>query len=287
MVLLGKKKARSVTKADVRRALNEIAAGKTKADIKTGKRGRAIVRGGKGTANKAVNLLSAILTYAVDQDIIDTNPAIGLKRFSEGKLERFLSTSELKTLGEILTKIQTDDSEMPGVVTALRLLILTGARKSEIVTAKWEYIGAERGLLLLRDSQDWRQTDPGLGAPALELLQTATRVSGNPYICPGTKEARPIGNLQKAWERIRKQAKLEGVRLHDLRHSFASVSAAGGDSLLIIGAMLGHKRATTTQRHAHLAFDPVKAAADRTSGQIAAMMDGKSGEVVELKKKHK
>ncbi len=281
--LLGKKKARSLTRADVKKTLNDIANGKTKADVKTGKHGRAIITGGKGTANKAVNLLSAILSYAVDEDIVDENPAIGVKRFAEGSRERFLTAKELKRLGKTLTKVQKEDSELPGVVTAIRLLTLTGARKSEIVTAKWEYLDAQLGQLRLPDSKTGAKPIR-LGPPALELLQDTPRVAKNPYICPGTKEGRPIGGLQKAWERIRNKAKLQDVRLHDLRHSFASVSAGSGESLLIIGAMLGHKRSTTTERYSHLADDPVKAATDRTSKQIDAMMKGKGAKVIKMKK---
>ena len=110
------------------------------------------------------------------------------------------------------------------------------------------------------------------------------RIEGNPYVLPGLEGQHLVG-LQRNWERIRKRAGLEDVRLHDLRHSFASVAVAGGSSLYLVGKVLGHEQASTTERYAHLADDPLKAVADKTAGQIAAAMDGQQeAEVVELKK---
>ena len=116
-----------------------------------------------------------------------------------------------------------------------------------------------------------------LDAPALALLARLPRVEGSPYVFPSIRGIGPLVGLQKIWNRIRQRAGLEDVRLHDLRHSFASVGAAGGDSLYIIGKLLGHAQQHTTQRYAHLADDPMRAAADRISRQVWA-------EVVELKK---
>ena len=113
-----------------------------------------------------------------------------------------------------------------------------------------------------------------LGAAALEALSEIPRIEGNPYVLPGL-EGRHFVGLQKAWEHIRKRAGLEDVRLHDLRHSFASVAVSGGDSLYLVGKVLGHKHAGTTERYAHLSDDPVRAVADRTASSIAAAMNGK------------
>ena len=126
-----------------------------------------------------------------------------------------------------------------------------------------------------------------LGAPARELLASMPRLAGNPYVLPGRKEGGSYVGLPKAWERIRARADLSDVRLHDLRHSFASVGASGGDSLLIISALLGHHDSKTTQRYAHLADDPLRQAADRIAGQIDATMRGDKKSGVEIVKLHR
>ena len=165
------------------------------------------------------------------------------------------------------------------------MLVLTGARKSEILTLRWEYVDTERGCLRLPDSKTGAKVIP-LGAAALETLSEIPRIEGNPYVVPGL-EGRHFVGLQKTWEHMRKRAGIKDARLHDLRHSFASVAVAGGDSLYLIGKVLGHQQARTTERYAHLADDPLKAVADKTAGQIAAAMNNGNGgaEVVPLSKR--
>ena len=278
--LLGRKQVAEVVRADVERFLRDIAAGKTIADIKTGAHGRAIVSGGKGTATRTLGLLGGIFSFAVDRGLRPDNPVQGVKRYRDQKSERYLSAGELARLGEALA----GSSENPIAVAGVRLLILTGARKSEIQTAKWEHVDFERSCLRLPDSKTGAKTIP-LGAAALALLQDLPRVEGNPYVLPGYRKGGYYIGLPKAWLRVRKAAQLDGVRLHDLRHSFASVAASAGDSLLLIGAILGHRDSKTTQRYVHLSNDPVKAVADRTAGNIAAAMQCDAAEVVVLTQK--
>jgi integrase len=259
----------SISRLDVRRFLHDVASGKTVANIKTGRRGRAIVEGGKGTAMGTVGLLGGILTFAVERGLRPDNPVRGVKRFRDKKFERFLSPSEMAQLGDALSAAQ-QDGESPFAVAAIRLLVLTGARKSEILTLKWDYVDTERGCLRLPDSKTGAKVIP-IGAAALEALSDIARIEGNPYVLPGL-EGRHFVGLQKIWERIRKRAGLEDVRLHDLRHSFASVAVAGGDSLYLVGKVLGHQQASTTERYAHIAHDPLRAVADKTAAHIAAKM---------------
>jgi integrase len=269
--LLGRKKVGDLDRRDVDRFLKDVADGKTAADERTKPRGRAIVRGGKGTANKAVALLSAAFSFAVDREIVDRNPVLGIKKYREGRSERYLAAAELERLGEALKS--AEKRELPGALTAIRLLALTGARRGEILSARWEYVDFERSLMILPDSKTGHKVLL-LGAPALEVLENAVRIKGNPFICPGASPGKSVVNIQKVWNRIRNDAGIPDVRLHDLRHSFASVSAAEGDSLLVIGKLLGHANQSTTQRYAHLADDPLRLAADKTAGRIAAMMNG-------------
>lgn len=145
-------------------------------------------------------------------------------------------------------------------------------RRGEVLSLRWEHVDFGNRLLTLPDSKTGRKAVPA-PAPALKLLAEAHRVPSNPFTCPGVRPGSPFKGLQKAWERIRKVAGLEDVRLHDLRHSFASVGAAAGLGLFVIGKVLGHAQVSTTQRYAHLADDPVRAASDRIADSIAAALD--------------
>lgn len=281
--LLGRRAAAGITRADVERFRDDLAAGASKADVKTKARGRAIVEGGKGTATRTVGLLGGIFTFAVTRGVRPDNPVRGVPRFRDRRMERFLSADEMGRLGAALVEAEADPTFPRYAVAAIRLLIFTGARRGEILSARWTYVDLERGALLLPDSKTGAKVIP-LGAPARELLANLPRVKGSPWVLPAGRGDGHLVGLAKPWRAICKAAKLDGLRLHDLRHSFASVGAAGGDSLLIVGKLLGHADAKTTSRYAHLADDPLKAAADRISERIAAAMDGRAGEVVPIRK---
>jgi integrase len=281
--LLGMKRLNALTRADIERFQQDVAAGKSARNIKTGAHGRSGVRGGKGAAREALALLSAILSFAVSRSLREANPALGVKRYKQRKMERFLGPDELARLGQALIDAEREQMN-PFAIAAIRLLTLTGCRKSEILTLKWDHVDVEHGCLRLPESKTGAKVVP-LGAPALELLSELPRWEGNPYVLPSATGKHFVG-LQKVWEKIRKAAELDDVRLHDLRHSFASVAVAGGDSLYLIGKVLGHRQARTTERYAHLSDDPVRAVADRAAEQIASAMSGNSdAEVIDLKQR--
>ena len=283
--LLGRRRIRSVTRADVERFMQEIAAGKTACDQKMGIRGRAIVKGGKGVAARTVGLLGGIFTFALNRGLRADNPVRGVKRFPDNKRERFLSPIEMARLGDTLAAAELA-GESHSAVNAIRLLALTGCRRSEILTLRWDYIDWEHACLRLPDSKTGGKVVP-LGAAALEVLAGLPQSKDNPYVLPGAKGGHFVG-LPKAWQRIRKRAGLDNVRLHDLRHSFASVAVAGGDSLYLVGKVLGHRQSRSTEVYAHLADDPVRAVADRAAEAISTAMRGsakESGEVVKLSRR--
>jgi integrase len=141
-------------------------------------------------------------------------------------------------------------------------------------------VDLERGLIFMPDSKSGRKTVI-LNAPALAVLAGLERVG--PYVVPGDDPQKPRADLKRPWEAVAKRAGLGGVRLHDLRHTYASFGAGGGFGLPIIGKLLGHTQASTTQRYAHLDADPLRRASDAIGGWIAAALDGKRGEVVTLK----
>jgi integrase len=268
--LLGPKRVRSLTHLDIEKLQIDIASGKTATDVKTKKQGRAIVRGGKGTAARTVAVFVAILEFGVSIGALTDNPGRGVKLFKVNEKERFLSEAEQLRLGAALERAQTDGTH-PSAIAAIRLLALTGCRKSEILGLRWRDIDFERGLLRLPDTKTGKKTFP-LAQPVIDYIASLPRIEGNPYVLPGNVEDAHLVGLQKIWTRIRSSVGLQDVRLHDLRHSFASVGTDEGDSLQVIGRLLGHSKITTTQRYAHLSLDPVKDAVERIGGRIAAKL---------------
>lgn len=266
--LIGMRRASKILRSDVEQMLRDIAAGKTAASRRTGPRGLSRVRGGKGAANQAVTTLSAVLGFGVERGLRLNNPAIGARKFPGRKMERFLSPAELARLGETLAAAASLGVESSYAIAALRLLVLTGCRKNEILTLKRVHIDTFHRCLRLPDSKTGAKV-VHLGAPAIRIVAMIPEVIGNPYLLPGKKEGTHVTDLQACWARIRKTAGLEDVRIHDLRHSFASIGASTGDSMLIIGALLGHRSAKTTERYTHLSDHPLKSAAERISDEIA------------------
>src|SRR5208283_5991191 len=167
----------------------------------------------------------------------------------------------------------------PFAIAAIRLLILTGARLREILDARWSQVDFERGILFLADSKTGRKP-VYLSAAAQAVLASLPRIEGNPHIIAGAKDGAPRVDLKKPWAAVKRAAGLEGVRLHDLRHSFASVGAGASMGLPIIGKLLGHSQAATTARYAHLDADPLRRAVDTIGATISAAMDGKKGALI-------
>jgi len=224
-------------------------------------------------ANRAVTLLSGIFTWAEDEGLVlpEGNPCRRIKKHTERRRDRYLSAQELARLGGALARAEQDGSEPAAAIRAIRLLLLTGCRKSEILGLRWEDVDLERSCLRLPDSKTGAKTVL-LGAAALQLLAQVEQQG--PWVCPGGRAGEPLKNLYKPWGRICKAAGVAGVRPHDLRHGYVSIGAVGGESLVVIGAIVGHSAAGMTERYAHLSDDPVRAAADRISSAIAAAMSG-------------
>jgi integrase len=271
--LLGRKPVRSLTSGDVARFQQDVADGKTAADENTGFRGRAIVVGGKGIAARSVNTLSAMLQFAVGRGLIPNNPARGVKLFAYEKCQNFLNYEQVVALGETISAMEAEGTLNPGMAMAMRLLILTGCRKSELLKLTWREVDFERGVLALDNSKTGAKTVP-LAAAALKLLSEIYD-ENSIYVFPSERYDGHLVGIQKAWERVRKRAGMPGLRLHDLRHSFASFAVADGATLFLVGKILGHADERTTSRYAHVRNDPVKAIADRTAAKIAAALGGR------------
>ena len=207
-----------------------------------------------------------------------TNPCELIERYPEHKRERFLSGKELQRLGTVLAKAEAEQTESRYAVAAFRLLLLTGCRLSEIQTLKWLHVDTEGGELHLPDSKTGAKTIH-LGQSALQVLRDLPRLAENPYVIVGKRNGSHLTDLQHPWRRVRAAAGLEGVRIHDLRHTFASGGLAVGEGLSMIGKLLGHTQIQTTARYAHLASDPMKAAANKISDRLASALVGASEEL--------
>ena len=197
-----------------------------------------------------------------------SNPCRHVKRFREEKRERFLSDGEYRRLGETLKEVERDGSETHAAIAAIRLLMLTGCRLSEVQKLRWEHIDLDAGELRLPDTKTGAKT-VHLGDPAVAVLRGIHRKDNNPWVIAGRKPDSHLTDLQHPWRRIRARAGLDDVRIHDLRHSFASGGLLVGEGLPMIGKLLGHTQVQTTARYAHLANDPVKSAANRIASRIA------------------
>jgi integrase len=231
-------------------------------------------------ANRTLALFSKMMNLAEawGERPDNSNPCRHVEKFKETKRRRFLSTEELGRLGNVLSTVEQTETEPAEAIAAIRLLIFTGARLSEILTLRWEYVSWEFEALVLPDSKTGSKTIP-LSGPARRILENLPSIEGNPYVLPGHRHGQHLVALGHIWNRIRAAAEISDVRLHDLRHSYASVGAASGLGLPIIGALLGHTQASTTQRYAHLAQDPLKAAAELISTKINAAMKEKTKKV--------
>ena len=220
-------------------------------------------------ANRTLGVLSKIFNLAEMWGLRPdgSNPCLHVKRFKEEKRERFLSAEEFQRLGAVLDEILEDGSETRSAVAAIRLLMLTGCRLSEIQRLRWEHVDLEAGELRLPDTKTGGRAVP-LAPSAVRLLESLPREEDNPWVIAGKKPGSHLTDLQHPWRRIRARAELDDVRIHDLRHSFASRALALGEGLPMIGKLLGHTQVQTTARYAHLARDTVKASAARIGDSI-------------------
>ena len=221
-------------------------------------------------ANRTVQILSRLFTLAEVWGLRPdgSNPCRHVRRFREEKRERFLSDAEYARLGAALKAGEEERLEPPEVIAAIRLLMLTGCRRSEILTLHWDHVDLEAGELRLPDSKTGAKT-VHLGDPAIAVLRAVPRRAGDPFVIAGRAPGRPMKDLHHYWQRIRRRAGLEGVRIHDLRHSYASGGLLVGEGLPMIGKLLGHTNVHMTARYAHLANDPLKSAANRIANRIA------------------
>ena len=228
------------------------------------------MRGTPSMANRTVEALSRIWNSAEDRGELPeaSNPCRVVMKNRERGRERFLSEEEFRRLGRALAEAETGGMSVHAVA-AIRLLLLTGLRRNEVLGLRWRDVDLDARELKLEDSKTGARVAP-LSPEAAQVLAGIPRAERNPHVIPGKKAGTHLRNLNDAWDRIRKRAGLEDVRLHDCRHSFASRALALGEGLTMIGKLLGHTKVETTARYAHLARESVRESAIRVSDSIAA-----------------
>jgi integrase len=229
-------------------------------------------------ANRCLGLLKAMLNKAEQWGEIQphTNPASLIKPFQERKRQRFLTPEEFRRLFESL-----DELERHGIVgtypaTAIRLLCLTGCRLNEILQLQWSSVDIPNRRLMLEQHKTDKKGARAvpLNSEAADILSRLPKFDGNPYVIVGRDGTAHLVNLQKPWKRLCKAADLENMRIHDLRHSFASTAASAGVPLQVLGGILGHSSPQTTARYAHLWQDPVRNAAELVGSKITEARQG-------------
>jgi integrase len=291
--LLGKRRIRTITRDDILEFQADVTKGKSAIDVRRKKpgngdaegdsgkvvysdqikpRGRAIVEGGPGTARRATAVLCTILKFAAAKNIIPETPAKGITLNRIGRVDRHLSPEELAKLGEALQRAEASGTKATAIA-ALRVLLLTGARKNEVLGLQWSQLDLSRGRAYLPDSKTGQKVLV-LPAPAVEVLSQVAREKDCGWVFPAARGKGHLVGLRRILVVIAADAGLERLRIHDLRHAFASAAVSDGASLYLVGKVLGHIQARTTERYAHLADDPIRAVADSTSRKIASALKG-------------
>ena len=224
-------------------------------------------------ANRTLGVLSKMFNLAEEWGLRPdgSNPCRHVKKYKESKRERFLSGEEIAALGKVLDADEASGQEEKAVTACIRLLLLTGCRLKEIQTLQWQHVDLGEHCLRLPDSKTGAKI-VHIGQAAIDVLNTIVKIDDNRYVIVGTNPGAHWTDMQRPWRRIRKRAGLPEVRIHDLRHTFASAGLALGEGLPMLGKLLGHNHVQTTARYAHLASVPVKAAAERLADELGTLL---------------
>lgn len=248
-------------------------AGKTRVSVKTKKlRGKAIVRGGAGTATRTVGLLGGILTYAVEAGIIEINPAHGIRKPKDNVRNRRLTEAEYRTLGDILGNAARNEKYQMSV-DIIRQIALTGCRRTEMITLRWIEADTDASCLRLIDSKEGASTRP-IGLPVVEYLENRRVDAVGTYVFPGQRDDNAFGSFPNHWEKIFEDTSLADITPHVLRHSFASIANDLGFTEVTIAALVGHSKGSVTSKYIHTLDTALIMAADTISGYINGLLDG-------------
>lgn len=267
--LIGSNLVKTITKADVQSFHDDVAVGRgIQVDKRTGPRSRTLVTGGKGTAARSMGLLGAIFQFAVESDLLDHNPARGVKRYRDKRRNRYLTPPEITKISAALEKLEGEGKSL-AATHIIRLLILTGARRGEIEGLKWKEVDEINRYLSLSDSKTGQKL-VRLNDPALLVIRKWRAIIGRSgtYVFASQNGKTPYSGTPKVWKQVCQITGLSDLRMHDLRHTFASTAVEQGVPLHTIGNLLGHHDVATTQRYAHLSDDPIRDANELIGGKL-------------------
>ncbi len=262
----GHKRIDSITKSDVARFHSRL-----------GKEARY-------QANRCRAVLSAIYAYARQHGYVDdgVNPCLGVPKHKEKARQRYLSPEEIARLTQALADVEDQRTAPQAAIDAVRLLLATGLRRGEILNLRWDDVNLDGRVLHLRDSKTGERFVP-INGLAVAIFGAIRRRPDCPFVCPGPTGDKPMGQFDKSWERICKTAKIENLRVHDLRHSFGAIAAGAHLGLNVIGALFGHTQAQTTQRYAHVVHDAQRAATETVGNILETYMAQRpSADVIEM-----
>lgn len=269
--LLGRMAAQELSPKIVARFQSDVREGKTARDRRLGPRSRAIVRGGDGAALRAVMSLSAMLGWAVRRELVTDNPVLKIEKIQQRAHERFLSPQEIDRLFRAIDALKGDGRLFEAFGDIIELLLETGARRTEIAELRWTEVDLDRRLIMLpphRTKVGGRNRMRAIALSDTACALLARRERRGELVFQSFLGDQPLQGLSKAWERVRAHAGLSDVRLHDLRHTFASMALQGGAPLAIVGRALGHRNASSTERYAHLRDEAAFAAVEVVSKRI-------------------
>ncbi len=220
-------------------------------------------------ANKLRDLLSKMFNLAIHWGWRSDNPVKAVEKYKEYKRYRWLNDSEIQILWHIL-----DQYHNQNIANAIRLLLLTGSRRNEVLHATWDQFDLEKGIWTkpAHTTKQRRMEHLPLSTTAIKILKRMKKQSDSNFLFPGKVPNKPIQEIKKAWQTIRENAEIPDARLHDLRHTHASHLVSSGLSLSIVGKLLGHTQASTTQRYAHLADEPLRKATSIFGNKIESLI---------------
>jgi integrase len=260
--------------SDISRFIADVASGKTSTVQKTRKRGKSIVKGGLGTAARTAGLLGGILSYALEQGIIEKNPVHGVRKPADRVSERRLTEDEYRLLGKIL-KSKIADDRFRTTTKIVRFIALTGCRRGEAIHLKWSEIDRRNSCIRLADSKEGKSMR-AVGLPVLDLLDPAGTEQRDEFVFKGTIDGKPLIGFPKLWKSLFKDTAIADITPHVLRHSFSSIANDLGFTEATIRALVGHSGNTVTSRYIHTVDALLVMAADTVAGFIDGLLDGKA-----------
>lgn len=276
--LLGHRRVSEINAGDIERFFRDVETGKTARDDKAGPRRRIVVRGGAGAARKVFRDLSAVFSFARRSEIVGRNPCdTAAVRKTDNHKSRYLTLDEVKRFGAALDALAVEGINRKAL-DIMRLWMLTGCRREEIASLKWEEVDFEAGCLRFGDTKTGKSIRP-VGAAALAILRDIERAVETGYVFPADHGDGYFRGYKTPWKKVIEKANLPGITPHTLRHTMGSTAISSGEAMAFAGAILGHVNPRSTAIYAHVQHSPARRAADRVSDRIALALAGICDEI--------